>query len=151
MVYNLFMKSFNLKLDIKRLLAITDQSVQEFAYSTNLSRQSIINFMKDDEDVSLETLEKIYSYAYNRGIKLNRSKELIFIDEGKTLFHGVRDKIIGDIDAKDSNPPNDFGNGFYTDETLNQTASWIANNRLGSVYCFRVKDEKVIRILKEIK
>jgi len=85
------------------------------------------------------TLEKIYSYPYERGLNLSKSKSALFEDdakERKLLFHGAKGDIEGDIDTNHSIPPNDFGNGFYAGESLSQGATWVASSQSASVYCF---------------
>ena len=148
------MNTYDLALDIKRILAIFDISIEYFCDEIGVSRVTINDILNGKKDTfSNELLEKIYSYAYRKeiGIDLNRSKELLYLDEanGKTLlFHGAKNDIDGDIDNKHSLPPNDFGNGFYTGTTLKQAASRIAKYEKGSVYCFYLKDIDKLNVLR---
>lgn len=128
-------------------------SIEEFANEVGLSRQTIIDIMNGHNNVNKETLEKIYSYPYAsiRSLDINRTKELLYLDEihyGKLLFHGARGDIEGEVDTKHSVPPNDFGNGFYTGETLSQAASWVAMRDNPSIYCFALKDMDSLKVIK---
>ena len=137
--YNLFVKTFDIGLDIKRFIELFELSQEEYAGEVGLSRMQIYRLINSIDRPSKETLEKIYGYAYKQGVSINKSKESLFIDNKKDrvlLFHGATSDIIGDVDTKHSVPPNDFGDGFYLGETLNQAATWVANSNNASVYSF---------------
>ena len=139
------MKTYDIGLDIKRIMAILDLSIEEFASNVGLSRVTIYDLLNNKTNYSKEVLEKIYSFAYKERINLNRSKELLFSDNKDNsllLFHGARGDIIGDIDTHHSIAPNDFGDGFYVGETLLQAASWVANHKESSVYPMYFKDDQ---------
>ncbi len=145
------MNTYDIKLDIERFLEILDQSAEDFADAAGVTRQTINNIIEGEFKPSREILENIYSYAYSRDVNLNRSKELLFKDnEGndKLLFHGARGEIKGQIDCKHSIPPNDFGDGFYVGESLQQSASWISKYETSSIYCFYLKDFQKMNILR---
>ena len=147
------MKSYNLRLDLQRILAIADMSAAEFSRAVGVSRVTLDAILDGKNGVSKETYEKIYSFAYRRdgGLNLNRGKELLFIDDAKgakLLFHGAKGNIDGDIDTKHSMPPNDLGDGFYTGETFLQAATWIAKSPLGSVYAFYLKDDSDLEVTR---
>ena len=142
------MKTYNIGLDIKRIMAILELSIEEFSSNVDLSRVTIYELLNNTTKPSAEVLEKIYSFAYKERINLNRSKELLFSDNKEDcllLFHGARGSIEGEIDTHHSVPPNDFGDGFYTGETLLQAASWVANYKESSVYPMYFKDNKSLK------
>ncbi len=58
----------------------------------------------------------------------------------KLLFHGAKDKIIGDIDIHKGRMNNDFGQGFYTGENYNQAITFVSNYDNSSVYYIRFND-----------
>ena len=145
------MNTYDVKQDIARFLQILDLSLEEFADCSGVSRQTINNILTDSVKPSDEILEKIYSYAYFCEVNLNKSKELLLKDnegDSKLLFHGARGEIIGPVDTKHSMPPNDFGNGFYAGESLQQSASWVSRYDSSSVYCFYLKNISSMNILR---
>ena len=110
------MKSYNIALDVQRILDFFEINKDFFLDSIGLSRMQLGRLFKNEDKPSKETLEKIYGYIYNRGIDFNEGKESLFIDNKNgrlLLFHGTGVDIQGDIDTKHSTPPNDFGDGFY--------------------------------------
>ena len=142
--------NYNLKQDIERLLELFDLTIEEFAEATNVTRTTLYNILFKNEKPSLDVTERIYSFAYNRGFHLNKTKEMLFIDEAKgrkLLFHGAKQDIDGDIDVLHSKNQNDFGNGFYTGETLEQAASWVCRLDSSSVYCFYLSDISNLKVL----
>ena len=151
--YNLFMKSYNLALDIKRILEIKELSFEDLSFKTGLSRMSLESIASGYNKYSKDTIERIYSFLYTdgRGVNLNKSKEMLFRDDanGKILlFHGAKGDIEGDVDTHHSVPPNDFGDGFYTGESLDQAASWVAKYENSSVYGFYLPSLNELKIKK---
>ena len=129
-------------------MAILELSIEEFASNVGLSRVTIYDLLEEKTKPSKDILEKIYSFAYKEKINLNRSKELLFFDNKKDdllLFHGARGEIEGEIDTHHSVPPNDFGDAFYTGETLLQAASWVANYQEPSVYLMYFKNDTKLK------
>ena len=133
------MKSFGFSSDIKRIREILSLSQQELAFLTKLSFPTINAMENGERDASWETMERIYGFAYTK-LRLNKAKEMIFIDHGTLdrppLFHGASGDIVGEVDCAHSLPPNDFGDGFYLGQSLEQAATWVADREKGSVYCF---------------
>lgn len=151
MFYTLFMKTFDLVADIERIISILDLSVESFANEVGVSRVTIINIINGYESYSKDIIEKIYSYAYENKVDLNRGKELIYTDIAEKrvlLFHGAKGELVGNVDINHSIPPNDFGNAFYTGQSLKQAASWISNKDNGSVYAFFLSDYKDLKIMR---
>lgn len=133
------MKSYDIALDIERICAYFGISLVSFSEATGLSRMQMLRLSKNEDRPKKETLEKIYSFPFSRGINLNQGKSSLFLDNAKgrkLLFHGTSNDIEGEIDVDHSIPTNDFGNGFYAGESLTQGATWVAGNEYASVYCF---------------
>lgn len=144
------MKSYDIGLDIKRICAYFDITSERFSEEIGLSRMQILRLSQNEDSPKKETLEKIYSFPFSRGINLNQGKSSLFSDNAKgrkLLFHGTSGDIKGEIDVNHSVPPNDFGNGFYAGETLTQGATWVAGNEYASVYCFYA-DLKQLKAMK---
>ena len=84
------------------------------------------------------TLEKVYSFAFDKKIKLNQLKEMLWLESikpgHKLLFHGAKSRIDGNIDINIGRSNNDLGRGFYTGENYVQAASFISGYTKPSVY-----------------
>mgnify|MGYP007079137054 CR=1 FL=1 len=61
-------------------------------------------------------LEHVYEFAFKNNIKLNRLKEMFYIEHmdknHKLLFHGAKSRIEGKLDMHKSRMNNDLGQGF---------------------------------------
>ncbi|MBO4541167.1 MAG: DUF3990 domain-containing protein [Bacilli bacterium] len=139
------MKSFDLPSDSKRIREILNLSQEELAKQTGLSFPTINTLEKGSLKPSHELMESIYGFAYSK-LRFNKAKEMVYRDGEKKgcplLFHGSGGDIIGNVDCVHSLPPNDFGNGFYLGETLQQAATWVADREKGNVYCFFLEMEE---------
>ena len=137
------MKKYEIAKDIKRIRAFFNISQSEFAKSIASSRISIARYESGTTYPNLSTIEAIYSYAYTRKLHLNDAKASLYQDdakENKLLFHGARNEIKGEVDIYHSIAPNDFGDGFYAGEGLNQAATWVSASYESSIYCFYFKN-----------
>ena len=56
------------------------------------------------------------------------------------LFHGAKTEIDGEIDIHKGRKNNDFGQGFYTGESYEQTISFVSGFGNSSVYYIRFDD-----------
>ena len=92
-------------------------------------------------NVSMDVLEAFYSYAYRRGIRLNKVKEENYRENRKKgsclLFHGSSNGI-KKIDAKGSRPNCDFSYGFYCGEFYSSAVSFVEMDPHSSVYVFEL-------------
>lgn len=95
------------------------------------------------------TLEKIYSFAYKKGIKINHIKEMLYKEEkpnSKILFHGSKNEIVGEISPFFGRKTNDFGQGFYCGESSEQTISFIARFVDSSMYIIELKNSELKQV-----
>ena len=93
---------------IKEVLNLNDQ---QFYEETGISRSTINNWELGKNGISDRLLERLYSFAYKNGIRLNSLKEQLFTDEKKKnetiLFHGAKNELTGEIDLSKSKINND--------------------------------------------
>lgn len=147
--YNLFMKNYNLKKDIKTIRELFSLSAEEYAEKVGLSRMNISRYENGKAQPRDSSLEKIYSLPYSEGFHLNKAKELLFIDNKKErclLFHGSK---FG-LDRIDSNHlvgTKDFGAGFYLGETFESASIWICEYNESSVYAFYFQNSENLKII----
>ncbi len=148
--YNQNMKSYNLIKDIKTIRGVFDLTQSAFADKIGLSRSNIIRYEKGEIEPHKSALEKIYSFAYENNLKVNKAKEMLYLDQkGNNTFlvHGAKNTIEGEIDHNHLNGTKDFGAGFYLSETYDSAASWIAERSNGTCYCFYFLNKKDYKIL----
>ena len=124
--------------DIEVILTLLEMTIQEFANEIGVSYSTVSRWKEPGEAVSPANLEKIYEYAFKKRIRLNKIKEQLFREEclenHVLLFHGAKTNILGDISIEKSRKNNDFGQGFYCGESLEQSAMFVSNFPHASLY-----------------
>ncbi len=121
---------------ICELLGITEA---EFASQIGVSQDTVTRWKNERNGISHDNLNKIYNYAFAEGIRLNKIKEQFIMEECKgnnriILFHGAKSIIEGNISVDKSRGTNDFGNGFYCGESLEQSAMFVSGFNESSLY-----------------
>ena len=115
----------------------------------DISRSSLNSLRKNENEISSIQYERIYSFLYSKGIKINNLKSQIYKDsENKNqtiLFHGAKKEIVGKIDLKHSKDGNDFGKGFYLGTDLNQAATFVCGSNSSSVYICEYRNNKDLK------
>ena len=135
------MKYTNLAKDIQSIRELFGLTREDFSKKVGISRMNISRYEKGSIEPTTTSLEKIYSYPYNEKFKLNKAKELLFIDnkgDRVLLFHGSKyglDEIKHDhfVGTKD------FGAGFYLGETFESASTWVCEYKESSVFAFYLK------------
>lgn len=129
---------FRVHEDIEVILELLGMTIQEFARELQVSASTVSRWKEPRETISPANLEKIYDYAFKKGIRLNKIKEQLFREEclenHVLLFHGAKTEISGDISVEKSRQNNDFGKGFYCGESLEQSAMFVAGFPKSSLY-----------------
>ncbi len=103
---------YRIKNDTEFLLESEGINYLKRAEKTGISC-STLNSISKNETVSYETHEKIYSYLYEHGYKINSVKEDLIKEKYKNvLFHESKFGL-SEISADGSRNICDFGKGFY--------------------------------------
>ena len=140
---------YNVKEDVKLIREMLGISQAELANSIGVQTRTILRIENDDNYPSNETIEKIYNYAYKKGIKLNDIKEMLYKEENpsfKIIFHGAREEINGDLSPFYGRKTNDFGTGFYCGETNEQASSFISRYPNSSIYMIKFNDTNLKKV-----
>lgn len=92
---------------------------------------------------------KFYDYVFKKGIRLNKIKEQFYredmVKDGEVLlFHGAKTKLEGTLSLDHSKKINDFGNGFYCGESLEQSVMFVATHRNSSLYMLKFVSSNLI-------
>lgn len=128
---------FNVCEDTKLIREMLNISQEEMANEIGVRRITILRIENKDTHPGSDTVDKIYSFAYKKGIKINAIKELFYREEitDKTLvFHGAKAAIKGEVSLGYSKERNDFGKGFYCGESGDQAISYVAKYPEPSLY-----------------
>lgn len=124
--------------DIEVILELLGLSIQEFAYELHVSASTVSRWKEPGATISPSNLEKIYDYAFKKNVRLNKIKEQLFREECSEnhvlLFHGAKTELSGSISIEKSRKNNDFGQGFYCGESLEQSAMFVSGYPYSSLY-----------------
>jgi transcriptional regulator with XRE-family HTH domain len=121
-------------------------SQEEMSLSIDIDKKTITRIENDENYPTNETLEKIYNYAYKKGIKINKIKEMMYKEENpksKIIFHGSKNIIEGEISSNYGRANNDFGNGFYCGESIEQTTSFVSRFQDSSIYILKFDNKNL--------
>lgn len=134
--------------DIESVLAITDYTMETLANELGVSRITISNWINKKSVISEKHMDEFYSYTSRKGILLNKIKEQFYRedavqDKEVLLFHGAKTKIEGDLRIDCNKRINDFGNGLYCGESLEQSAMFVATHKNSSLYMLKFNPENL--------
>ena len=142
---------YNFSKDLQSIREILGLTQNEFAKQIGVEQVTISRNELGKTDPSAKLLESVYTYAFEKNIKINKLKEMLWRDDleknEKILFHGAKSGIDGEIDIHKGRRNNDFGQGFYTGESYEQAISFVSGFEHSSVYyiCFDDRNLKCKR------
>ena len=141
--------NYGVSTDLKLFMAILDISSLDLADELDVDIKTINRWIDEKCDISESNLEKLYSYAYKKGIKVNLIKEMLNKEENDSLllFHGSKMNIEGRVDLSHSDLNNDFGKGFYLSEHFDSAATYVSSYSQSSVFQF-LFDNKDLKYVK---
>lgn len=132
------MKSFAVWDDVGIILELLNLTIQEFADKIGVSAMTVHRWKNNEDQISPQSLEKIYDFAFNRHIYLSKIKEQLYREDcppnHTVLFHGAKTYIEGELSLSKSKGSNDFGSGFYCGESMEQAAMFVAGYPKSSLY-----------------
>ena len=138
---------YNFGEDLKSIREILDLSQSEFADRLGIEQVTISRNELGKTKPSSKLLESVYSYAFEKKVKINKLKEMLWRDDlgsnAKLLFHGAKSEIHGEIDVHHGRQNNDFGQGFYTGESYEQAISFVSGFNNSSVYYLSFDDRNL--------
>lgn len=139
--------NYNFSEDLKSIREILGLSQSELAEQIGVEQVTISRNELGKTQASLPFLESVYSYAFDKKVKLNKLKEMLWRDDlgsnRKVLFHGAKSEIDGEISVYYGRQNNDFGQGFYTGESYEQAISFVSGFDHSSVYYFSFDDKNL--------
>lgn len=128
--------------DIDAVIELTELSIEEFSHELGVSRMTVNNWLSERKTISEKNISGFYEYTFKKGIRLNKIKEQLYtedlVDDSEVLlFHGAKTKIEGALSLDYSKTKNDFGQGFYCGESLEQSAMFVASYPSSSLYMLK--------------
>ena len=135
--------------DIESVMELLDYSLENLASDLGVSRITISNWLNGRNSISDKHLSAFYDYAFRKGIRLNKIKEQFYredkvADSEVLLFHGAKTKLEGNLRIDRNKRINDFGNGFYCGESLEQSAMFVATRSHSSLYMLKFNPADLI-------
>ncbi|MDO4618988.1 MAG: DUF3990 domain-containing protein [Lachnospiraceae bacterium] len=135
---------FMIRQDIDSVLEITDSTMEELAQELGVSRATVSSWVNRKSRVSEMHMDVFYQYAYRKGIRLNKIKEQFYREDivhqdELLLFHGAKTGIDGKLRLDCNKRINDFGNGFYCGESLEQSSMFVATHPKSCLYMLKFR------------
>ncbi len=128
---------YNIKNDIKNFIESEKTDIETLAKLTGISKVTI-NKILIGNTTTKQVCEKLYSYIYDNGYRMNLVKEEFLKETNKKiLFHGSKNGL-DILSANGSRKSCDFGVGFYLGESYSSTISFICENNDSCVYSFEL-------------
>lgn len=123
---------FRIQEDIALVLELLTLSKSGLARQLGISRPTLDHWMSGKANPRRAALDAFYGYAFSHDVPLNEIKAQLYKEElervGATvLFHGSKSGIQGPLSLTASRPNNDFGQGFYCGESLEQSALFVTH------------------------
>lgn len=129
---------YNFADDLKVIREILGYTQSEIAEQLGVEQVTISRNELCKTRLSKQLLERVYNFAFDKKIQLNRLKEMLWIEKlpsnHKLLFHGAKGIIEEPLSVHAGRINNDFGQGFYTGETYAQAISFVSGFEGSSVY-----------------
>lgn len=118
--------SFALKY-IQKSFRLTDEQLSE---RLNINRTTLHNWKTEGTRPSAKNMELIYNYAYENGLRMNKSMEQIYKERycgkgDRILFHGARRRIKEPYSILKCEDENDFGKAMYFGESFSQSVAFV--------------------------
>lgn len=122
--------------DISFFLEAEKKTLDDFSRESGVARNTLYSILKGGK-ASPITYEKIYSFIYSCGYRINAVKEELLKEsnQGLVLFHGSKQGL-EEVTPYGSRKNCDFGNGLYLGESYDGTLSFVFENKDSSVYSF---------------
>lgn len=129
---------YNYSEDLKCIRELLSLTQSELANKIGVEPVTISRQELGISAPSASILEKVYSFAFEKKIQINKLKEMLWREDidpaHKLLFHGSKSELDGPLSVAAGRLNNDFGQGFYAGETYEQAVTFISDFDRSSVY-----------------
>jgi len=124
--------------DILLIREFYQLSQDEFANVFGVDKITIIRTESKETYPREEFMDKVYSYCFEKGLKMNIQKEMLYKDDLSKnhilLTHASKSGIDGKISIDKGRINSDFGKGFYCGESYNKSISFVCRFPSPCVY-----------------
>lgn len=132
---------YEFKDDLNIIIKTLDVSLSDLSNELNFDLPTLSNWLNGKYEPDRRSKEDIYEYAYRHNIRINLAYEKPLKKLGDKegfvmLYHGAKNKINGEIDLNKSRNNNDFGKGFYMDESLKQSSIFVSEYPNSHIYSY---------------
>ena len=139
---------YNVSNDLKFISSFLSITYDRLANLMDIPFETISRIVNESLYPSDDLLEKIYSFIFDKGIKLNQIKvEAYKRKHNVLLFHGSKSIVVGKPSFEYSRKNVDFGVGFYLGDNYEQSLEFISQTKQGNLYVFSC-DYKGLKILE---
>lgn len=134
----------NVSKEIILICEVLGLTETELGSLLGVSYETINNWKHDRRNIDKLNIDKLYSFAYKKGIRFNRIYEQLIKEDYEDtddviLFHGARKELKLPIDfTKFSEMNNDFGKGFYLGENYIQALNSISMFNTNAILAFNL-------------
>ena len=140
--------NYNFSEDLQLVKQILNTTREKIAENIGVSQMTLNRWVGNKNNPDEDSIEKFYRYAYKKGINLNKINAQLYkedyINENNViLFHGAKSEIIGELSLNKSKGINDFGNGFYCGESLEQSATFVSGYPKSSIYFLKFNNKNL--------
>lgn len=139
--------NYNFSQDLKAIREILELTQTELAAQLGVEQVTISRNELGKTLPSSRLLEQVYQFAFDKKIKLNLLKEMLWTENlnsnHKLLFHGAKSELSGELNLSRSRSNNDFGQGFYAGESYHQAISFVSNFNKSCVYFLDFTDNEL--------
>lgn len=116
-----------------------EYTITDLCAKFGISETDYLAIKNGIQEPTKEQLEGIYNFAYNNKLYLNKITWQECIDEYRhgnveAMVHGARTYIKGDIRLDVNSESNDFGQGFYIGQTIEQAGMFVSEEPNSSLY-----------------
>ena len=128
-------------------------SLEELSKEINIERITLFRIESKQTYPNSKTMDIIYSYIYEQGIKINEIKSTFYDEEmarGKLLFHGSKSFIDGEISPNKGRKYSDFGQAFYCAESVEQVSSFVTKFEDSCLYIIDFDEQGLKRYEFEV-
>ena len=136
------MIEYSVATDVELVKELLGYTIKEMAAATGIGTATLNRWIAGSALPSRSHMAQFYDFAFQNGIRLNAIKGQLHKEQIEalgdiTLFHGAKTVIEGSLSLEYSKTNNDFGQGFYCGERLEQAAMFVANYPESSLYIVR--------------
>lgn len=130
--------NFNIQDDLRLIREFFHLSQADFAELLGVDRLTLVRTEQGETYPREELINKIYNFCFDKGLKLNILKEMLYRDDLKQghilVTHASKRGLDGEISLSKSRRNNDFGQGFYCGDAYDKSVFFVCRFSSPSVY-----------------